>query len=124
MREFGISVAIGVVVCAAWMALWALVLRAFGIPVLMRSPEERAAKKLRVLQMGKLRYILIFGVLGSGFGSGLGIATAIIHDSDDWRAAAIFGTAFLLLGCFNSVRAWNQLFRTEVAFPPVYPPLK
>ena len=123
MVELVISIAIGVVVSAAWMVLWALVLRAFGIPVLGRSPEKQAAKKQRILQMGKLRYVLIFGVLGSGFGLGLGMATAIIH-VDDWRAAAIFGTSGLLLGCFHSVRDWNQLFRTKVIFPPVYPPLK
>ena len=123
MREFVIPVAVGTVIGFAWMVVWALVLRAFGIQTLTRTPEERATRKQRILQMGKLRYTLIFGVLGSGFGLGLGIATAIIHDSDDWRAAVICGTAGLLPACFNSVRAWNQLFRTEVMFPPVYPPL-
>jgi O-antigen/teichoic acid export membrane protein len=124
--EFVISVAIGVAVAAAWMAVWALMLSAFGIPVLMRSLEERAARKERILQMGRVRYILIFGVLGSGFGFGLGIAAATMmtHDSANWgRAAAIFG-AVSIGGCFNGIRGWNQLFHTEVPFPPVYPPLK
>ena len=58
MLEFVISIAIGVAVAAAWMAVWALMLRAFAIPVLMRSPEERAARKQRIFQMGKVRYIL------------------------------------------------------------------
>jgi hypothetical protein len=109
------------------MAVWALMLRAVGIPVLMRSPEERAARKQRILQMGKLRYILVFGVLGSGFGFGLGIASATMmtHDSVNLgRAAAIFGAVSLLGGCFNGMRGWNQLFHAEVPFPPVYPPLK
>jgi hypothetical protein len=125
--EFVISIASGVAVAAAWMAVWALMLRAFGISVLMRSPEERAARKQRILHRGKLRYILIFGVLGSGFGSGLGIAAAIMmtHDSANWgRAAAIFGAVLLLGGCFIGIRGWNQLFHVEVPFPPVYPPPK
>lgn len=127
MLEFVISIAIGIAVVGAWMAAWALVLRAFGIPALMRSPEERAARKQRILQMGKVRYVLIFGVLGSGFGFGLGIAAATMmtHDSANWsRAAAIFGGVALLGGCFNGVRGWNQLFHVEAPFPPAYPPLK
>jgi len=52
----------------------------------MRTPEERAVQKQRILQMGKLRYIFLFGVLGSGFGLGLGIAIALMmqRHSADW----------------------------------------
>jgi hypothetical protein len=81
--RFIISIAIGVPIALVWMGIWALVLRAFGIPVLMRTPEERTARKQRILQMGKL-----------------------------------------LGGCFNGMKAWSQLFRTEVPFPPLYPPSK
>jgi hypothetical protein len=109
------------------MGIWALVLRAFGIPVLMRTPEERAARKQRILQMGKLRYILIFGVLGGGVGLGLGISIAFMtaHISTNWGDAVVtFAAVSVLCGCFNGMRAWSQLFHTEVPFPPVYPPPK
>jgi hypothetical protein len=125
--EPAISIAVGVAVAFAWMAIWMAGLRVFGIPVLIRTPEERAAQKQRILQMGKLRYILIFGVLGNGFALGLGIAIAIMTDrhSVDWRlAATIFGAVSLLSGFFHGVRTWNRLFHTEVPFPPLYPPLK
>lgn len=71
MRELIIPIVVGVAVAFAWMAVWALALRAFGVPLLMRTPEERNASKQHIFQIGKLRYILIFGVLGSGFGYGL-----------------------------------------------------
>ena len=82
MREFVIPVALGVAVAFAWMAIWISASRVFGIPVfafgipMMRNPEELAARRQRILQMGKLRYILIFGLLGNGFAMGLGIAAA------------------------------------------------
>jgi hypothetical protein len=109
------------------MGIWAIVLRAVGIPVVMRAPKERADRKQRILQMGKLRYVLIFGVLGGGIGLGLGIATALMtaHISANWREAVVTLAAVSVLGgCFNSMRAWSQLFRTEVPFPPIYPPSK
>ena len=120
-----ISIAIGVPVALAWVGIWALVLRAFGIPVLMRTPEERAARRQRILQMGKLRYVLLFGVLGGGVGLGLGLAIAFMtaHISKNWGEAVVtFAGVSVLCGCFNGLRAWNQLFRAEVPFPPVYPP--
>ena len=60
----------------------------------MRTPEERAVQKQRILQMGKLRYISLFGVLGGGFGLGLGIAIALMmqrHSADWGLTAAILG---------------------------------
>ena len=58
MLEFAISIALGVAVAFAWMAVWVVALRAFGIQLWMPTPESRSAKRLRILQMGKLRYIL------------------------------------------------------------------
>jgi len=120
--KFVVSIAVGVAVYIAWIALWVLARRAFGIPVLERTSEEPGARRRRILQMGKLRYILIFGVLGNGFAFGLGIAVATMtaHRSANWgRAAAIFGAVSLLGGCFHGVRTWNHLFHTEVSFPPL-----
>ncbi len=127
MLEFVISIVVAVVVAFAWMAIWTVALRAFGIQVLARTPEERALSKQRIVQMGKLRYTLAFGVLGYGFALGLGIAVGdvITHEPADWgRAAAILGAVSLLGGSFHGVRAWNIHYRPPVPFPPHYPPLK
>jgi hypothetical protein len=70
--------------------------------------------------MGKLRYILIFGVLGNGFAFGLAIAVATgASFCKLGRAAAIFGAVSLLGECFHGVRTWNHFFHTEVSFPPL-----
>jgi ABC-type Fe3+ transport system permease subunit len=127
--ESVIAIAVGVAIAFAWLAIWVVVLRAFGIPVLTRTPEEQAVKKQHILQMGKLRYILIFGVLGNGFALGLGIAIAIAvimkHGSANWgEAATIFGVVSLVTGCINGMRTWSDLFRKEVPFPPLYSPPK
>jgi hypothetical protein len=118
-----IPIVVGVAVAFAWLTIWAVTLRAFGITVLTRTPEERAAFKERVQQMGKVRYVLLFGVLGNGIGLGLGIAVAVMlsRGSADWRlGASLFGAMSLLMGSMNGLRRWNQLFRAEVPFPPVY----
>ena len=126
MRDFIFPVIAGVAVAVAWVALWAICLRAFGIPVLKRSPEERAARRERILAMGKLRYVLIFGVLGNGLGFGLGIVVANIvatpHFSDWIRAATQLALSMVFFGLWNGVATWNQSFRGEVPFPPHYPP--
>ena len=76
MLELLLSSAVGIAVAIAWMATWTIIFRALGIPVFKRGPQERASRKERILQMGKLRYILVFGVLGYGFAFGLGVAIA------------------------------------------------
>lgn len=78
MRDFILPVTTGVAVALAWGALWAISVRAFGIPVLQRSPEERVARKERILALGKWRYGLIFGVLGQGLKFGLGMVVVNI----------------------------------------------
>jgi hypothetical protein len=127
VREFVIAVAVGIGIALAWMVVWAFVLRAFGIHTLTRTAEERATRKQRILQMGKVRYILIFGVLGNGFALGLGIGIALMTSRPryDWGLGAmIFGAVALVAGCMNGTRTWNDLFRVEVPFPPHYPPSK
>ena len=128
MAKSGISYAVGVAGAFAWMANWVVVRRACGIPVLIRTQEERAAKKQRLLQMGKLRYILIVGVLGNGFVLALGIAIAFAfmtkYDSANWGEVATLLALYLVTGCIDGVRTWNALFRNEVPFPPFYPPPK
>jgi cell division protein FtsW (lipid II flippase) len=124
--EWFISIVAGVAVCFAWAAIWnVIVLHAFGIAVLRRQAEDRASRREHMKQMGKLRYILIFGVLGSGIAFGLGLTTADFLDHL-WHGWG-FGIAKLvfvsvLFGWFNGARTWSEGF--PVPFPPNYPPAK
>ena len=124
MREVLIPVGIGLAVSVAWMLVWAVVLSAFGIPTLTRTQEKRANRKRRILQMGKWRYVFVFGVLGNGCALGLGIGIAIMtsHGYDWGLGATIFGLIALVAGCMNGIKTWNEYFRVEVPFPPHYPP--
>src|SRR4051794_5383599 len=126
MRDFVIPVMAGVAVAFAWLALWAIFLRAFSIPVLERSPEKRAARKERILATGKLRYVLIFGILGKGLGFGLGMVVANnigMQHFSGWRAATQLALCMIFFGWWHGVATWNQ-FRGEVPFPPHYSPQK
>ncbi len=75
--------------------------------------------------MGKLRYILVFGVLGFGLAFGLAIAAAdfLTHNSHSW-VFAIGKIAFssALFGWFIGSRNWSAAFREPVPFPPNYAP--
>ena len=128
MRDFILPVVAGVAVALAWLGLWAISLHAFAIPVLKRSPEERSARKERLLAMGKWRYVLIFGVLGSGLGFGLATVVASMIGTQHFRGW-IHGATQLVLsmvffGLWSGVTNWNQSLRGEVPFPPHYPPQK
>ena len=115
----------GVAVAVTWMAVWALLLRAFGFPILCKSSEERATRKERILAMGKWRYVLTFGVLGMGFALGLGNVVASIMEGShfSWMPAGIQLALWMVFcGLWNGVMKWNQTFRAEVPFPPSYPP--
>jgi len=128
VRDFILPVLAGVAVAFAWLSLWAIFLRAFGIPVLKRGPEERSARKEHILAMGKLRYVLVFGVLGSGLGFGLGIVVANMIATPHFKGWIRVGTQLVLsmvfFGLWNGIGSWNQSFRGEVPFPPHYPPQK
>ena len=110
-----------------WLALWAIVLRLFGIPAFQRSPEERATRRERIVAMGKWRYVFIFGMFGSGLGFGIGIVVAntiaMPHITGWTHAATQLVLSMVFLGFWNGVTGWNQ-FRGEVPFPPYYPPQK
>ncbi|HEX3321237.1 MAG TPA: hypothetical protein VHR84_11080 [Terriglobales bacterium] len=122
-----ISIVGGIVVGLAWLAIWALLLRAFGIVAFSIQAEESVRRRERIKQMGKFRYILIFGVAGYGlmFGLAMTVAGVLDHDSPG-VGFSIVKLLFLsvLVGCFHGVRTWNQAFRDPVPFPPAYPPQK
>ena len=126
MRDFVIPLAVGLGVAGAWLAICVIVMRAFGILCWMLTAEQRAARKQRLLQLGKWRYVFTFGVLCHGFAMGLGIATAVAIMPRTHLSAAmvLFGVIALLSGCMSGVRTWNELFRAEVPFPALYPPFK
>ena len=117
----------GIAIGLAWMAIWAFSLHAFGIAAFRRQAEDRASRRERIKRMGKLRYILIFGVLGSGLAVGLAITAAdfLGHTSHGWVPA--IGKLVLLsvlLGWLQGARTWSESFRDPVPFPPNYPPPK
>ncbi len=124
--QWFISIVAGIAVGLAWLALWnAIMLHAFGIAVLRRQAEDRASRRECMKQLGKLRYILMFGVLGSGLALGLSLATADLLDHlwHGWVlgiAKLVFFSVFF--GWFNGARAWTESF--PVPFPPSYPPAK
>lgn len=107
MRDFILPVVAGVAVAFAWLGLWAISLHAFGIPVLKRNPEERGARKERLLAMGKWRYVLIIGVLGSGLGFGLGTVVADMiatpHFRGWIRAATQLVLSMVFFGLWSGV---------------------
>ena len=126
MRWF-VTIIAGVAVAFVWLTFWAFVLRAFGIPVFRRTPEERDSRRERLKRMGKFRYVLIFGVLGPGVGFGLALITAELldHNSHGWAYAATKLAALsVLFGWFHGARTWNEAFRDPVPFPPKYAPPK
>ena len=126
MRWF-ISIVAGIAVGLAWPAIWALSLRVFGIAAFSRQAEDRVRRRERLKQMGKLWYILIFGVVGYGLAFGLALTAAGFLDHGSHGLGFSIGKlAFLsvLFGCFHGVRTWSEAFRDPVPFPPVYQPPK
>jgi len=112
------------------MAIWAYWLHLFGIAfsaVFMRQAEDRARRREQIKQMGKLRYILMFGVLGFGLSLGLGITTVdlLARESHGWVAVVgKFVLLSVLAGWFQGAWIWSENFRDPVPFPPKYPPPK
>jgi hypothetical protein len=77
--------------------------------------------------MGKLRYILMFGVLGFGLALGLAITTVdlLAQESHGWIAVVEkFVLLSVLGGWFLGAWTWSENFRDPVPFPPNYQPPK
>ena len=123
MREF-VPIFFGVAVALLCLAIWAFGLHVFGIGVFRRTLEKdasRQGRRERLKRMGKLRYVLIFGVFGPGLAFGLAITTADLldHKSHGW----VFAVAKLVLlsalfGWLHGARTWSEVFRDPVPFPP------
>jgi hypothetical protein len=77
--------------------------------------------------MGKLRYILMFGVLGFGLAMGLATTTVdlLAQGSHSWFAVVEkFVLSSVLAGWFLGACTWSENFRDPVPFPPNYLPPK
>ncbi len=128
--QWFIDIVGAIAIALAWMAIWAYCLHLFGIAfsaVFMRQPEDRARRRERIKRMGKLRYILIYGVLGFGVAMGLAITTIdlLAQQSHGWIAVVEkFVLLSVLGGWFQGAWTWSENFRDPVAFPPNYPPPK
>jgi hypothetical protein len=125
--HFFVSVIAGLAVGLAWVAIWAWALHASGIPVFKPQPEDRARRRERIKQMGKLRYIVLFGVLGFGLPLGLGVTTAqlMFHDIRGWASALMNILLFSVLGGWlHGAMNWSGAVGESVPFPPEFPPTK
>lgn len=119
------SIVAGLAVAFAWIGIWAFCLHTLGIAPFRGRAEDRIARRERLKRMGKLRYILIFGVLGSGLAFGLAITAADLqaHNSRGWVfAMGKLALSSVLFGWFIGSRNWNTAFREPVPFPPRYAP--
>jgi drug/metabolite transporter (DMT)-like permease len=126
MREL-VSIAVGIAVGLACLALWAFVLQIFGISVYSRMSEDRASKRERIKKMGKMRYIVSFGVLGFGLAVGLAITTAdlLSHHFHGWSITFVKLLCISVLGgWFHGAWTWSTAFRDPVPYPPDYSALK
>ena len=124
--QWFVSIVAGIALGLAWLGIWALSLRLFGIPVLSRQVEDRVRRRERIKEMGKLWYTLIFGVVGYGLAFGLGITAAGLLDHDSRSLGFVIAKLVLssvFFGCFHGVSTWSE-FRDPVPFPPTYPPTK
>lgn len=101
-------------------------LRAFKVSIYVRNSEDRSVRQEQILRLGKVRYTLLFGTFGIGFGIGLTSAVGwlIMHNRNGWRDA-VFNLIFWMAVStwYFGVRAWNESFR-EVPFPSLFSPQK
>jgi hypothetical protein len=114
----------GVAVGLAWLTLWVFLLRAFGLD---QKGEDSASRQKRLKQLGKGRYIALFGLLGPGLAFGLAMTTADVvrRGSSSW-SYELLRLVFLsfFFGVFQGWWNWRRFFRDTVPFPPDYASLK
>jgi uncharacterized membrane protein len=126
MREFAFVMA-GIAAGIVWLAIWAGFLQVFGIAPGLRNVEDSVSKRERLNRLGKLKYILIFGVLGYGLAFGLAMITVdlVSYRSQGWASELTKLLLFTVcIGLFQGLWGWHRAFRDPVPFPPDYPPAK
>lgn len=126
MREV-VFVIVGIAVALIWAATWTGLLHVFGVAPVGGKVEDAASRRERLKQLGKLKYLVIFGVLGPGVAFGLVMITIDLasHRSTGWLSELIKLVLFaVVFGLIQGPWRWHQAFRDPVTFPPVYPPAK
>lgn len=111
---------IGLAAGFLWFILWTLMLRAAGIPVFGKSPEQREMYRQRFLRMGQARYVVVERILrhGVAFGLALAVSGFIRHPSDGWIYAVWSTVVYAVIsGLVYSVDGWARV-RGPVPFPP------
>ncbi len=126
MREVAVVLA-GIAVALIWLAVWSALLHVLGIAPIRRKLEDCSARRERLKRLGKSKYILIFGVFGSGLGFGLAMITVdLVGHRSHVATTELIKLLFLsvFFGLFQGFWGWRNAFPEPVPFPPVYPPVK
>jgi hypothetical protein len=124
VRELGAILA-GISVSLIWISLWGALLCALGLPSLRRKPTNIANRREATRRLGRLSYLILFGVLGWGLAFGLAMITAdYVRGDPHALARELSKLAFLSIvaGLFSGVSSWSRYH--PVPFPPDYPPQK
>ena len=126
MREVGFVV-VGVAVALVWIPIWFGLLHVFGMAPPKKKMEDCHTRRERLKRLGKLKYILTYGVLGPGLSFGLGM-TAVDLGGNRFRGWPFeffkFFFCTLCFGLFLGFSRWRRTFSDPVPFPPNYPPAK
>lgn len=106
---FAQSLAMSAAAALVWMVLWRVALGAFGFPIIARTPEARATYRRRQLDIGKARYMVLFGILGYGFAFGLALSVPdmSLHGAR-WLTAIRFLFGVLFFGLWMGLRNWKE----------------
>jgi hypothetical protein len=126
MRDAAFVLA-GIAVGLLWLAIWSGFLHVLGVVPIRRKLEDGSTRRERLKRLGKPKYILIFGVLGSGLGFGLVMITIdLVGDHSHGLAPELMKLLFssVFFGLFQGFWGWHNAFREPVPFPPEYPPAK
>jgi len=121
MREIAFVI-VGIVVGLGWLAVWRCMLHLFSVVPFGEWRRRREHLK----RLGKSKYVLVVGILGSGF------AFALVMITDDFMSHRSAGSVselakFVFLACFFGLfmGLWNwQSVRDQIPFPPDYGPTK
>lgn len=91
-----------------------------------KKKEDRISKQQRLIRIGKVKYILIDGLLRSGLGLGLAMTAGdLIWDDTrhDWRFIVVkWMFTGVFFGLVTGANLWDSAFSQKG--PPPFPPIK